>query len=119
VRLQNFLPVPVFDGVVVENQRHQRKAEDRLGTHHREVSDSIDLNLDGNRYLLLHFLGGVARPLADDRHVVVGDVGIGLNRQAVEGKSAPEREKQADREHNESVVQCKIYESADHPLIPV
>ena len=43
----------------------------------------------GNRDLLFHLLGGTAGPLGDDRHIVVGDIGIGFHRQVVKRDRTP------------------------------
>jgi hypothetical protein len=56
----------------------------------REVGDSVQLGLDGNGDLLLDFFGGTAGPLGDDPDVLVGHIGVRLNRQVVKGNDAPD-----------------------------
>ena len=46
-----------------------------------------DLDRDG--HLLLHFFGGMARPLRDHLDIVVGHVRVGFNRKVVKGNCSP------------------------------
>src|ERR1035438_5947218 len=81
-----------------------------------EMSNPVHLNLDRNRYLLLHFLRCPARPLRNDRHVVVRDFGIRLDRQVVKGNRPPSDHQKRNRQHDEPVIQRKIYQGLDHSL---
>jgi len=54
-----------------------------------QVRDPRHLDFDGNSNLALDLLGAAARPLRNDLHVVIGDVGVGLDGQAAEGNNAP------------------------------
>ena len=56
----------------------------------REVRKSAHLNFDGNADLLLDFLGGTPGPLADNGHIIVGNIRIGLDGQVVEGQHPAE-----------------------------
>ena len=47
------------------------------------MRNPVHHDLDRNRDLLLDLLGDVSRPLRDDLHVVVGDVGISLHREVM------------------------------------
>src|SRR5208282_852129 len=80
------------------------------------VRHSRHLHLDGNSDLLLHLFRGAPRPLGNDGHVVVGDVGIGLHRQVVKRHNSPNEQQAGDRQHHKPVVQGVIYEGADHFL---
>ena len=77
---------------------------------------SRHLDLDRNRDLLLDLLRGTSRPLRNDGHVVVRDVGIGLHRQVVKRDNSPTEQQDGSGQHHELVVQGKIYEGADHFL---
>ena len=68
---QDLLPVPVVHRAVVEDHDHERQAENRLGAQICQVRHSGHLHFDRNRDLLFHLFGGTARPLGDDRRVVV------------------------------------------------
>ena len=74
------------------------------------------LNLDRNRDLLFHLLRGAARPLRNDRHVVVGDIGIGFDRQVVERDRSPAGQQEGNGQHYKFVVQRKVYEGPNHSL---
>ena len=78
------------------------------------VRDARHLDLDGNGDLLLDLFGGAAGPLRDDLHVVVGDVGIGFNRQVMERDNAPDEEKDGGSDDEPSVIEGKVDEAANH-----
>src|SRR5450631_1436645 len=82
----------------------------------REVRNSIHLDFDWNRDLLLYLLGGPAGPLRDDGGVVVRDVGICLDGQVMKGDGSPGERHDRERQHHEPVVEGKIYEGANHVL---
>ena len=115
---QHLLPVPVVDGTVVEDHDHERQAENGLGAQKGHVRHSGHLNFDRNRDLLFHFFGGTARPLGNDRHIVVGDIGIGLHRQVVKRDGPPAEQQDGNGQHHKLVVKRKVYKSANHLLFP-
>ena len=82
-----------------------------------QVGNAGHLDFDGDGDLLLNLFGGAARPLRDDLDVVVGDVGIGLDGQAVEGDDAPGKEQNRGSDHEPAIVQGEIDEAADHLLV--
>ena len=53
---------------------------------------SVHLNFNRNGDLLFHFFRGAARPLRNDLHVVVGDVGIGFDGQIVKRDRPPDQQ---------------------------
>src|SRR6185369_2550233 len=78
------------------------------------VSNAVQLNFQRHRDLLLHFLGGVARPLGDDLRVGIRDIGVGLNRQIVERENAPDKENNRDAQDQNAVAQGEVDEKTDH-----
>ena len=72
------------------------------------------LDLDGNRYLLFHFFGGMPGPLADDVHVIVGDVWIDLDGHVMERHRPPQKQQHPNRQHHIPVIESKIYKIANH-----
>src|ERR1700733_7208747 len=72
------------------------------------------LNFDRNRHLLFHFFGGTSRPLGNDRHIVVGDIGIGLYGQIVKRDSPPAEQQDGNGENHKPVVKGKVNQSANH-----
>src|ERR1700733_15316745 len=81
---QHLLAIPVVDRAVVEDHDDERQAENRLGSQKSHVRHSRHLDLDWNRDLLLHLFRRAAGPLRNDRHVVVGDIGVSFHWQVVE-----------------------------------
>ena len=47
------------------------------------------LHLERDADLLLYFFGSAARPLRDDLDIVVGNVGVSLDRKVLKSDSAP------------------------------
>ena len=78
------------------------------------VRDAGHLDFNGNGDLLLHLFGGASRPLRNHVDVVVGYVGIRLDRQIMEGDGAPDKQQNGNRQHHEPVVKCKINQTTNH-----
>ena len=76
-----------------------------------QVRQSVHLDFDGDRDLLLNFFGGAAGPLGDDLDVIVGDVRIGFDRQVVKGDRAPDQQQQRQSDHHETAVEREIDEA--------
>src|SRR5271165_1720406 len=79
-----------------------------------KMRDAVHLDFDGNCDLLLDLLRGPARPLRNDLHPSVGDIGIGFDRQVVERDHAPNKEKNRHAQDNEAAIQGEINDGANH-----
>ena len=79
-----------------------------------QVRNAVHRDFDGNGDLLLHLFGGAAGPLRDDLNVVVGDIGIGFDREIVKGDRAPDEQKRRQGQHDKTVVERGIYQCANH-----
>jgi hypothetical protein len=79
-------------GIVVEDEHQAGEAGEGGRAQVGEVGNSGHLNFDRHRDLALNLLGAAPRPLGDDLHVVVGDVGVGLNGKGAERNNAPNGE---------------------------
>src|SRR5215469_8345041 len=79
-----------------------------------EMGQTVHHDFDGDGDLLFHFFGGAAGPLRDDLDVVVGDVGVCLDRQSAEGNDAPDEQEQGNHQNKEPAVQGEIDEVANH-----
>src|ERR1700738_4114437 len=82
--------------------------------------NAVHLGLHWNGDLLLNLFSGTPRPLRDDSHVVICDIGICLNRQIVKGHRSPENQQDAKRNDDEAIIQGKIDQCSNHesPLAP-
>jgi hypothetical protein len=76
--------------------------------------EPVDLNLDGNRDLLLHLLGRATRPLRDHLHPGAGDIRIGLHGQVVKGDDAGGDEQDRGGEDEQAIVERGIDQRANH-----
>ena len=113
---EDLLTVPIVDGAVVKNHDHERQAENGFRAQIGEVRDSVHLDFDRNRDQLFHLFCGPARPLRDDGHIVVGDIGIGFHGQGVERDSAPADRENCGSHDHKLVVKRKVYERTNHFL---
>src|SRR5579859_5423655 len=81
------------------------------------VRDSVHDDLDRNRDLLFHFFRGPARPLRNDRHVIVGHVGIGFDRESMERDSSPNEQQHSHGQDQETILKREIDNLPDHLLL--
>src|SRR6516165_2803686 len=70
-----------------------------------------------NRDLLLDLFRGDSGPLGNDIDVVVGYIGIGFNGKLVERDRAPHKKRDRKRQDQESVLQGKGDQIANHLLL--
>ena len=88
--------------VVVINERDDGEAHQRDRAQVGEMSNSVEFHFERNRDLLLDFFCGVTRPLRDDLRVGIGDVGIRLDGQGVEGNDAPDEKHEGSPENEKA-----------------
>ena len=112
--LDHMLAVHVAGGSVVEDQHDAGKAGQRGRAQVGKAGNAGHLDLDGDGDLALDLLGRAARPLGDDLDVVVGDVGIGFNRQGAEGDDAPRGEDDRAAQHQPAAPKSEIDDRANH-----
>ena len=60
-----------------------------------------------------------ARPLGDDPGIIVGHVGIGLDREVLEGEEPGNEEEEREGHHKEPFVEGEIDDGAYHGLSPL
>jgi hypothetical protein len=111
---QDFLTVPVVLGLIVENEHHAGKAEERRRAQMLEMRQTVHQRFDRNGDLLLDFFRRPAWPLGDEVDVVVRHVRVRLDRQVVKREDAPDEQQQRDSQDKKSVFECVIDETADH-----
>src|ERR1019366_3152888 len=116
--LEGLVPRVGAVGIVLEDDRDGREAEDRNRAHGRAFRDPVHLVLDRNRDEAFDLLGRVAGKERDDLHLYVRDVGIRLDRQAQEREDAEGREDGEEREDDDAPVERVRDDRADHELFP-
>ena len=79
-----------------------------------EVWNSVGHDFNGNRDLLLHLFGRMARPLSNDLNVVVGNVRIGLHGKVMKGYGSPNEKQNGRNDDDESIVQGGIDQLVNH-----
>ena len=84
-----------------------------------EVRNAIHLHFDRHGDLLLHLLGGAARPLRDDLDVVVRHVRIRLYRQRPKREDTPAEEQHRKDQHEKAVLQRKVDDRSHHCWVTV
>ena len=81
-----------------------------------DMGNAVHDDFEGNRNLLFDLLGRNSRPLGNDLNVVVGDIGIGLNGQALERDDTGGKKDDGQRQHEQAVAQGEIDDAANHLL---
>ena len=114
---EDLFAVPVVGALVVEDHGDAGEAGKRGGAEVRHVGDAGEADLERDGDLLLDLFGGAAGPLGDDGDVVVGDVGVGLHGEVVEGDAAPDKEEDGDDHDDEAAVEGKVYDLRDHAAV--
>ncbi len=79
-----------------------------------QIREAVHHDFDGNGDLLFHFLRGPSGPLRDHLHIVIGDVGIRLDRQVLEGDRTPHEKQNGDGYDEKTIAQGESDNSADH-----
>src|SRR6516165_4233745 len=79
-----------------------------------DLRNTVHGDFQRNGDLLFHLLGRDSRPLGNDLHIVVGDVGVGLDRQALERNNSGGEQEQGERQDEQAVVESKINNSPNH-----
>ena len=115
--LERPLAVPEILFFVVENELDVGEAEQRERPQMGHVRHAVHHDLERNRDLLLHLLGGDSRPLRDDLDVIVRHVGIRFHRKLVERNRAPPEQQKRRGQHEKAVLQREINQLANHLLL--
>ncbi len=82
------------------------------------VRDAVHCYFKGNGDLLLDLLGGDARPLRDDFHIIVGHVGIRFDGKLMKRNCAPAKKQDRGSKHHEAVLEREIDKPANHFTVP-
>src|SRR5580658_4646302 len=83
-----------------------------------QVRNARHLDFNGNCDLALDLFRAAAGPLRDDLHVVVGHVGVSLDRQGFESHDAPSSNEQDSAKHQPSALEREVDEGANHYWFP-
>src|SRR5271165_6321998 len=112
------LAIHVAGGIVVEDEHQAGQACQGCGAKMGEVRHTRHLDFDRHGDLALDLFCTAAGPLGDDLHVVVGDVGIGLDGKIAERDDAPHGEDKRSAEHHPAVFESEFNQSSKHYCVP-
>ena len=76
---EDYLPGKIIIGSVSESEFNDGQSEYGSRPTGDYLRNAVESSLKWHRYLLLHFLCGVARECGDDSYLGIGDVRIGFN----------------------------------------
>ena len=99
---------------VVEDQGHQRQAEQALAAQQGHARGAVERALQRHGDLPLDFLGGVAGHLGDDLDLDVGDVGIGLDRRLQVSAHAEQGDDRGHDQDGDAPVHARFDDSVQH-----
>ncbi len=100
--------------VVLEDHVDHRKAERRLRSDHTNACEPLQVRRQRIRDLVLDLLRAVPEPVAEDDHLVVGEIGDRVHRRVAQGPVAPGAKRQEGDDHDEAVFERKLDETVDH-----
>ena len=106
--LHHHLAGEVDVGAVLEDHGDHRQAELRERTHLDRAGQAGARLLDGIGHQLLDLERREGRRLGDHRHLDVGDVGEGVDRQAEEGPHAGTDEQQREQDDHQAVADREV-----------
>ncbi len=82
-----------------------------------DMRNTIHHDFKRDRDLLLNLFRRNSRPLRNHFDIVVGDVGISLNRQMTESDDAPSEKNQGEGQHEQAIAESKVNDPANHLLL--
>ena len=78
------------------------------------MRDSSHLDFSRNRNLFFDVFSGMAGPLGDDVHVIVGNIGIGIDGKIVKRDHAPCEHQGGQTKNDQRIFKRKIDDAPDH-----
>lgn len=108
------LPGHEQGGLFVKGNDDEGEAELGVGEHPDGIWDAGQGDLQGDRHLLLHLLGGLPRVEGDHRHLGIGHIGKGLDGQIFEGGNPHPDEEQQAQDDEQGLAQGKADDALDH-----
>src|SRR5215203_180161 len=100
--------------VVLEDDVDHREAERGLRPHDAYTGEPLQVRGERVCDLVLDLLRAVPRPVGEDDHLVVGQVGNRVDRRGCQRPPAPAGKTEIQNDDDEPVLQCDIDESIDH-----
>src|SRR5580704_150206 len=81
------------------------------------MRDTVHDDFDRDRDLLFDLFRRNSGPLRDDLNIVVGYIGVRLNRQVTKSGNTPREEQQCEGYDENAVIESKINDQANHFLL--
>ena len=110
---------PVHVRAVLEDDVHEREAEERIAAHHLGVRHGQHRGGQRVGDLILDHLRCLPRVLGEDDHLHVGEIGNRVQRHLLDGQRAGDDQQRRGHEHQEAVLQRGINDASDHGWIPL
>ena len=101
-----------------EDQLQVGEPKERKRSQMHHMRDAVHHDFQRNRDLLFDLLRRDSGPLRNDLDINVAYVSKCLNRKVAERHNAPRKKYQGKGQHQQTVVESKINEPANHSLLP-
>ena len=111
-------PREVEIDLVLEDDVDHREAERRLRAHGTDAGESLEIGRQRIRDLILDLLRAVARPVGEDDHLVVGEVGNRVDGRGPQRPPAPPGQGKREEDDESPVTQRAIDQVRDHLKTP-
>ena len=103
---------------VLEDDVDHREAKGRGRPHHAHAGQPLEADRERVGDLVLDLLRRAARPVGEDDHLVVRQIGDGVDRDGQQRPVPPARDQQKARDDEKPIAQCGINEPVDHAGVP-
>src|SRR5262249_33517447 len=101
--LEDSGPREIHIDIVFENDVDHREAEGGRGAHRLYPGQALQIDGEGIRDLVLHFLWTSPGPVREYDDLILTQVGNGIDVRLQQGPIAPAREKRVCDQHQETV----------------
>ena len=109
----------VIVDLVLENDRDQREAEHRSRAHRLHARESLQIHRERIGDLILDLLRTAPRPVGEDDHLVLAEVGNGIDRRAKTARTPQPIRNSVATNDEEAVAQRPFDEAIDHGFTSV
>src|SRR5579871_6371724 len=75
---------------------------------------AVHRDFERNRDLLLDLFRRDSRPLGDYLYIVISDVGIGLDREALKGNDSAGEKDQGEGQYQQAIVESEVNDTSNH-----
>ena len=112
--LQNAGARKIKVDIVIEDDEDHREAEGRRRAHDLHARQALQVDSERIGDLVLDLLRAAALPVGEDDHLVVAQIGNGVDRSAEHRPQTPARDSNPKHDNDELIFQREFDETINH-----